>query len=79
MKFSLAAFSAVTSIALDLTSFAASAADYPAPKRVSGSPRISIPHGQTMPELKLHYSTTASPPASPVLVLHAPVGRPPAC
>src|SRR5882757_5839707 len=75
MKFSLAAFSAVTSIALTLTSFAASAADYPAPKEGEWIARDFKFHtGETMPELKLHYTTVGEPGGQPVLVLHGSGG-----
>jgi homoserine O-acetyltransferase/O-succinyltransferase len=75
MKFSLAVLSAVTSIALALTSFAACAADYPAPKQGDWIARDFKFHtGQTMPELKLHYTTIGEPTGQPVLVLHGSGG-----
>src|SRR5260221_13991132 len=75
MKFSLAVFSAVTSIALTLTSFAAAAADYPAPKQGEWIAKDFKFHtGQTMPELKLHYTTIGEPTGQPVLVLHGTGG-----
>src|SRR5206468_5908372 len=62
MKFSLAASSAAASVALSiilaLASCAASAADYPAPKQGDWIAKDFKFHtGQTMPELKLHYTT----------------------
>jgi homoserine O-acetyltransferase/O-succinyltransferase len=75
MKFSLAVLSAVTSIALALTSFAACAADYPTPKQGDWIARDFKFHtGQTMPELKLHYTTIGEPTGQPVLVLHGSGG-----
>ena len=67
MKFSLAALST----ALVLTSFAVSAADYPAPKQGEWIAKDFKFHtGQTMPELRLHYTTLGEPTGQPVLVLH---------
>jgi len=75
MKLSLAVLSAVTSITLTLTSFAASAADYPAPKQGEWIAKDFKFHtGQTMPELKLHYTTIGEPTGQPVLVLHGTGG-----
>src|SRR5213079_2894151 len=79
MKFSLAvlsaAMSAACSFALALTSFAASAADYPAPKQGDWIARDFKFHtGQTMPELRLHYTTIGEPTGQPVLVLHGSGG-----
>ena len=84
MKFALAALSAAKSatfsVVLALTSFAASAADYPAPKQGDWIAKDFKFHtGQTMPELKLHYTTIGEPTGQPVLVLHGtgwPVGSP---
>jgi len=75
MKFALAALSAALSAALALTSFAASAADYPAPKQGDWIARDFKFHtGQTMPELRLHYTTIGEPTGQPVLVLHGSGG-----
>src|SRR5438445_11172477 len=75
MKFSLAVLSAVLSAALALTSFAASAADYPAPKQGDWIAKDFKFHtGQTMPELRLHYTTIGEPTGQPVLVLHGTGG-----
>src|SRR6478609_1617044 len=71
MKFSLAALST----ALVLTSFAVSAADYPAPKQGEWIAKDFKFHtGQTMPELRLNYTTIGEPTGQPVLVLHGSGG-----
>ena len=63
------------SAALALTSFAASAADYPAPKQGDWIAKDFKFHtGQTMPELRLHYTTIGEPTGQPVLVLHGSGG-----
>lgn len=79
MKFAFAALSAARSatfsVVLALTSFAASAADYPAPKQGDWVAKDFKFHtGQTMPELKLHYTTIGEPTGQPVLVLHGTGG-----
>jgi homoserine O-acetyltransferase len=79
MKSALAALSAAKlatfSVVLALTSFAASAADYPAPKQGDWIAKDFKFHtGQTMPELKLHYTTIGEPTGQPVLVLHGTGG-----
>jgi homoserine O-acetyltransferase/O-succinyltransferase len=67
MKFSSAALAA----AFALTSVAAFAADYPAPKQGDWIAKDFKFHtGETMPELKLHYTTVGEPTGQPVLVLH---------
>src|SRR5258708_19558567 len=71
MKFSHAASSAVFA----LTSFAAFAADYPAPKQGDWVAKDFRFHtGETMPELRLHYTTVGEPSGQPVLVLHGSGG-----
>jgi homoserine O-acetyltransferase len=61
--------------ALALTSFAALAADYPAPKQGDWIARDFKFHGgETMPELRLHYTTVGEPSGQPVLVLHGSGG-----
>src|SRR5258708_28788850 len=71
MKFSHAASSAVFA----LTSFAAFAADYPAPKQGDWIAKDFKFHtGETMPELRLHYTTVGEPTGQPVLVLHGTGG-----
>ena len=71
MKCSRAALSAV----LAMTSFAALAADYPAPKQGDWIAKDFKFHtGDTMPELRLHYTTVGEPTGQPVLVLHGSGG-----
>jgi homoserine O-acetyltransferase len=71
MKFLRAALSAVFA----LTSFAALAADYPAPKEGDWIARDFKFHGgETVPELRLHYATVGDPGGQPVLVLHGSGG-----
>ena len=66
---------AVLSAALALTSISAMAADYPAPKQGSWIARDFKFHtGDTMPELRLHYTTVGEPTGQPVLVLHGTGG-----
>jgi homoserine O-acetyltransferase len=71
MEFLRAALSA----AFVLTVSAASAADYPAPREGDWIARDFKFHtGQTMPELRLHYTTVGEPTGQPVLVLHGSGG-----
>jgi homoserine O-acetyltransferase/O-succinyltransferase len=71
VNFSGAAFSMV----LAMTSFTACAADYPAPKQGEWVAKDFKFHtGQTMPELRLHYTTVGEPTGQPVLVLHGSGG-----
>ena len=66
---------AALSAALALTSFTANAADYPAPKQDSWIAKDFKFHtGDTMPELRLHYTTIGEPTGQPVLVLHGTGG-----
>lgn len=61
--------------AMTLMSFAASAADYPAPKQGTWTARDFKFHtGEVMPELKLAYTTIGDPGGQPVLVLHGTGG-----
>lgn len=61
--------------AIALMSFAASAADYPAPKQSTWTARDFKFHtGEVMPELKLAYTTIGEPTGQPVLVLHGTGG-----
>ena len=72
MNFPHAAFSAAV---LALTSVTAFAADYPAPKQGEWIARDFKFHtGETMPELRLHYTTIGEPTGQPVLVLHGSGG-----
>jgi homoserine O-acetyltransferase/O-succinyltransferase len=71
MKRSCAALSA----ALMLMSATAMAADYPAPKQGDWIAKDFKFHtGDTMPELRLHYTTIGEPTGQPVLVLHGSGG-----
>jgi len=66
---------AVLAAALALTSISAMAADYPAPKQGSWIAKDFKFHtGDTMPELRLHYTTVGEPTGQPVLVLHGTGG-----
>jgi homoserine O-acetyltransferase len=65
----------ISSVLLAMTSLTASAADYPAPKQGDWIARDFKFHtGETMPELRLHYTTIGEPTGQPVLVLHGTGG-----
>src|SRR5215831_10909478 len=67
MKLAAAAISA----AFALIASVASAADYPAPIENDWVAKDFRFHtGETMPELRLHYTTIGEPTGQPVLVLH---------
>jgi homoserine O-acetyltransferase len=71
MEFLRAALSA----AVAMTSVAAFAADYPAASEgdwIAGDFKFHT--GETMPELRLHYTTIGAPTGQPVLVLHGSGG-----
>ena len=71
MKYSRAALSAVFA----MTSFTTLAADYPAPQQGDWIAKDFRFHtGETMAELKLHYTTIGEPTGQPVLVLHGSGG-----
>jgi homoserine O-acetyltransferase/O-succinyltransferase len=71
MKFAGAAFSTV----LTMISLTAVAADYPAPKQGDWIAKDFKFHtGETMPALRLHYTTVGAPTGQPVLVLHGSGG-----
>jgi homoserine O-acetyltransferase len=71
MKFLRAALSA----SFALISFAALAADYPAPKQGDWIAKdFKFHSGEIMPELRLHYTTVGEPSGQPVLVLHGSGG-----
>jgi homoserine O-acetyltransferase len=71
MKF----FGAALSAAFALTLSAALAADYPAPKQGDWIAKdFKFHSGETMPELRLHYTTVGEPTGQPVLVLHGSGG-----
>ena len=66
---------AALSAAFALISITALAADYPAPKQGEWVARDFKFHtGETMPELRLHYTTIGEPTGQPVLVLHGSGG-----
>jgi homoserine O-acetyltransferase len=67
MKF----LAAVVTAAFALIASSAFAADYPAPKQGDWIAKDFRFHtGETMPELRLHYTTIGEPTGQPVLVLH---------
>jgi len=71
MRWSLA----VAFAALALTSLTAMAGEYPAPKEADFVVRnFKFHNGETMPELRLHYTTVGEPSGQPVLVLHGTGG-----
>jgi homoserine O-acetyltransferase len=76
MKASCTALSAILLfVSLSAISTSALAADYPAPKQGNWIARDFKFHtGETMPELKLHYTTVGEPSGQPVLVLHGTGG-----
>jgi homoserine O-acetyltransferase/O-succinyltransferase len=66
---------AALSVVFAMTSFAALAADYPTPKQGDWIAKDFKFHtGETMPELRLHYTTVGEPTGQPVLVLHGSGG-----
>jgi homoserine O-acetyltransferase/O-succinyltransferase len=66
---------AALSVVFAMTSLAAFAADYPAPKQGDWIARdFKFHDGETMPELRLHYTTVGEPTGQPVLVLHGSGG-----
>ena len=75
MRVPHAAAAIATALAIALTSLAALAADFPAPKEGSWIARDFKFHtGEVMPELKLAYTTVGEPTGEPVLVLHGTTG-----
>jgi homoserine O-acetyltransferase/O-succinyltransferase len=72
MKYSRAALSVVFA----MTSLTALAADYPAPKQGDWIAKdFKFYSGETMPQLRLHYTTIGEPTGQPVLVLHGSGGQ----
>jgi len=66
---------AALSIVFAMTASASVAADYPAPKQGDWIAKDFKFHtGETMAELKLHYTTIGDPSGQPVLVLHGSGG-----
>jgi homoserine O-acetyltransferase len=75
MRISRATLSAGFAVVLAMTSSVARAADYPAPKQGDWIAKDFKFHtGETMPELRLHYTTVGQPSGQPVLVLHGSGG-----
>jgi homoserine O-acetyltransferase len=68
-------FRAALSATFALISFAALAADYPAPKQGEWiSKDFKFHTGEVQPQLRLHYTTVGDPSGQPVLVLHGTGG-----
>ena len=68
-------FGAALIAVFTLVSVKAMATDYPAPKQGDWVAKDFKFHtGETMPELKLHYTTVGEPTGQPVLVLHGSGG-----
>ena len=66
---------ATATLAFALSSFAAAAADYPAPKQGDWVARDFKFHtAEVLPELRLHYTTIGEPSGQPVLLLHGTGG-----
>jgi homoserine O-acetyltransferase len=66
---------AALSIVFAMTSFTTLAADYATPKQGDWIARdFRFHNGETMPELRLHYTTVGEPTGQPVLVLHGSGG-----
>ena len=60
---------------LTLVSYAAAAADYPAPKQGEWVAKdFKFTNGESLPELKLGYTTVGDPSGQPVVVLHGTTG-----
>ena len=61
--------------AFALVSFAAAAADYPAPKQGDWvAHNFKFRTGEVMPDVRLHYTTVGEPNGTPVVVLHGSGG-----
>ncbi|MGI8524741.1 MAG: alpha/beta fold hydrolase [Pseudolabrys sp.] len=68
-------FKAAAAFACALFATAALSADYPAPKQGEWIAKdFKFHSGETMPELRLHYTTVGEPSGQPVLVLHGTGG-----
>jgi len=68
-------FRAAAVAAFALISFAASAAEFPAPKQSEWIARDFKFHtGEVLPEVRLAYTTVGEPTGEPVLVLHGTTG-----
>src|SRR3954469_9862009 len=61
--------------ALSLVVLVAAAADFPAPREGSWTVRdFKLQSGETLPELRLAYTTVGAPTGEPVIVLHGTTG-----
>ncbi|HXZ01645.1 MAG TPA: alpha/beta fold hydrolase, partial [Stellaceae bacterium] len=68
-------FTTIVALALMLPSIAAGAAEYPAPKQGEWIARDFKFHtGETLPELRLHYTTIGDPSGIPLVILHGSAG-----
>jgi homoserine O-acetyltransferase len=75
VKCSDAALAVAISVISAMTSLTAVAADYPAPNQGDWIAKDFKFHGgETMPALRLHYTTVGAPTGQPVLVLHGSGG-----
>ena len=75
MSVKAAASRCLTGAALSLIAITACAADYPTPKEGDWiAPSFKFHTGETLPNLKLHYTTIGAPTGEPVLVLHGTYG-----
>lgn len=75
MELSRAALALCFAVGVMMTSPAARAADYPAPKPGDWiASDFKFHTGETMPELRLHYITIGEPTGQPVLMLHGSGG-----
>src|SRR4249919_779121 len=72
-----AALMSISAAAISVTAITvkATAADYPAPREGEWIAKdFKFHNGETLPELKLHYTTIGEPGGQPVLVLHGSGG-----
>ncbi len=68
-------FTSPLAFAFALISFAAAAADYPAPKQGEWvAHNFKFHTGEILPEVRLHYTTIGEPNGTPVVVLHGSGG-----
>ncbi|HSY56439.1 MAG TPA: hypothetical protein VK834_08310, partial [Bradyrhizobium sp.] len=66
---------ALLSVIFAMTSFAAAAADYPAPRQGDFVAHdFKFHNGEVMGELRLHYTTVGEATGQPILVLHGSGG-----
>lgn len=75
MMLSALRFAAALLLSPVLVASAAEAADYPAPREADWVARdFKFHSGETMSELRLHYTTIGEPSGKPVLILHGTAG-----